>query len=101
MECRVASAFWSRFIGYMGRSPLPRPEGLLIRPCNSIHMFFMRFAIDALFLDEHFVVLRLFRALKPGQVVAPVKGAYQVVELPSETTPGSFTVGAKLMLEEI
>ena len=45
-----ASSFRGRFVGLMGRSRLPAGEGLWLPATKSIHMFFMRFSIDALFL---------------------------------------------------
>ena len=48
----VARTFWQRFKGLMGRESLPPGEGMLIQKCNSIHTCFMRFAIDATFLDK-------------------------------------------------
>jgi uncharacterized membrane protein (UPF0127 family) len=51
-DLRVAGAFLSRARGLMGRARLAPGEGLWIEPCNSIHMMFMRFAIDVLFLQR-------------------------------------------------
>ncbi|MBZ0252169.1 MAG: DUF192 domain-containing protein, partial [Candidatus Methylomirabilis sp.] len=41
-RARDAATFLSRFLGLMGRAGLPEGEALVIAPCNSIHMFFMR-----------------------------------------------------------
>ena len=80
----------------MGR---PRPEngeGLLIRPCNSIHMFFMRFPLDVVFLDGEFGIVRIIRDLAPGKVVGSVPGAMQVLEIPAGELPASFREGSRL-----
>jgi uncharacterized protein len=77
-------------MGLMGKPGLPAGEGLLINPCNSIHMFFMKFAIDAIFLDSSYKIIRLVRNLKPGMIVGTVPGAVQVLELTSGSVPGSF-----------
>jgi hypothetical protein len=71
----------------MGRASLPAGEGLWIEPCNSIHMFFMRFAIDAVFLDRDNRVKRVVRDLKPWRVSPIVFGARTVVELPAGSVP--------------
>ncbi len=84
----VARSFWGRFRGLMGRPSLAADEGLYL-PVNSIHMLFMRFPIDALFLGasgedgaRHVVAVR--RALRPWTaLVLPVRGAAGVVELPA------------------
>jgi uncharacterized membrane protein (UPF0127 family) len=83
----LADNTWTRFVGLMGRGALPPGEGLWIEPCNSIHMFFMRFAIDAVFLDRQNRVKRVLRTLKPWRVSPIVFGARTVVELPAGSVP--------------
>ena len=36
----------------MGVSKLEDGEGLLLKPCNDIHMWFMKIPIDVVFLDK-------------------------------------------------
>ncbi|HEY4028027.1 MAG TPA: DUF192 domain-containing protein, partial [Candidatus Dormibacteraeota bacterium] len=48
-----------RALGLMFRRRLPAGDGMWITPCNGIHMFFMRFAIDAVFLDRRLRVVRV------------------------------------------
>ena len=57
---------------------------MLLRPASSIHTFFMRFPIDAVFLDEELRVLRVAPALGPWRAVAR-RGARAVLELPAGT----------------
>ena len=85
VDCCVADNFFSRFIGLMGKKSLPEGMGLMIMPCNSIHCFFMRFPIDALFLDEDNRVLRMYSELKAWRVTGIVKNARKVIELPAGT----------------
>jgi uncharacterized protein len=104
---RVAFArtFWARFRGLMGRASLAADEGLYI-PGNSIHMFFMRFPIDAVFLSPpdpqtgERTIVGSRPALRPWVgLVMPVKGAQGVVELPSGTIGRTgIQVGDKLRL---
>jgi len=49
-DCYCARGFMSRFFGLMGVSELAASEGLLLEPCKDIHMGFMNFSIDAIFL---------------------------------------------------
>lgn len=49
-DCRVAASFFSRLRGWMFHDPVGPDSGLLLIPCNDIHMGFMRFPIDAVFL---------------------------------------------------
>ena len=60
-------------------------EGLWIRPSNSIHMFFMRFAIDVVFLSRDMRAVRVTADLKPWKMAGPVWGAWSVLELPVGT----------------
>ncbi len=95
----VADGMWSRFVGLMGRRDLPAGSGLWLEPCNSIHMFFMRFAIDALFLDRDRRVKRVVRNLRPWRVSPIVGGARTVIELPSGTLQDDGLVGAEVALQ--
>lgn len=56
-RCSVAASTWSRMRGLLGRSSLDPDEGILLRPAGSIHMLFMRFAIDAVFVDSELRVV--------------------------------------------
>jgi uncharacterized membrane protein (UPF0127 family) len=64
-KIKVADTFLARFRGLMMRPGLEEGEGLLISPCNSIHMMFMRFPIDAIFLDAGNQIKALYRKLSP------------------------------------
>lgn len=94
----LAATFWSRFAGLMFRKPLASGEGLLLMPCSSIHMCFMRMALDVVYLDGNFRVLAVEKALKPWRTGKMIKGVRQVLELPVGTidrcgiAPGSTLV---------
>lgn len=79
---RIADTFWQRFTGLMGRT-LAESEGLLIRPCNSIHCFFMKIPIDVLFLDKDSIVIHIISRMKPWRVSPVVRGATAVIEGPA------------------
>jgi uncharacterized membrane protein (UPF0127 family) len=98
-DLEVARTTWSRFVGLMGRPSLGSGAGLWIEPCNSIHMFFMRFAIDVLFLDRRRRVKKVMLNLKPWRVSPIVFGARTVVELPAGTLADRSLVGSQLTLE--
>ena len=80
---RLEAAFESasRNKGLLGRDSLPEGQALILAPCNSIHMFFMRFSIDVLFMARNGQVLALRRALKPWRIAIAWRAA-AVVELP-------------------
>lgn len=86
--------------GLLGRRQLPDDECLLIRPAGSIHTFFMRFPIDALFLDRELRVLAVSNDLKPWRV-AGQRGAHVVVEMAAgQATKRGVRVGEQLVLGE-
>ena len=98
-RCAIADNPWTRLRGLLGRSGLDPDEGLLIRPTNGIHMLFMRFPIDALFLDDDLVVLRVVERLRPWRA-AVRSGARAVVELPAGAAAGAgVREGMRLRLE--
>ena len=84
-RCVLADSWWLRLRGLLGRADLPADEGILLRPAGSIHMFFMRFAIDAVFLDRRQRVVRVRAGLRPWRVVPLVLRAHSVLELPAGT----------------
>ena len=57
VNIRVADTFFSRLVGLLSRKSLTNTEGLLLKPCASIHTIGMRFSIDVVFLDRENKVL--------------------------------------------
>lgn len=78
----VARTFLSRLVGLLDRKDFTEGEGLVITACNSIHMFFMRFAIDAVFVDDKNRVAGLVKNLRPFRVSPIFFKSRYVVELP-------------------
>jgi uncharacterized membrane protein (UPF0127 family) len=79
-RCVVADGPLVRMRGLLGRSSLPRDEGILLRPASSVHTWFMRFPIDVVFLDRDLAVLRVVPRLRPWRAVARRRAA-AVLEL--------------------
>lgn len=101
----MAESFGERFMGLMGRASLADGSGLWLRT-SSIHMMFMRFPIDALFVskaDDRGTrrVVAVRPNLPPWRgIVMPVRGADGVVELPAGTLARhGVAVGDDLALE--
>ena len=76
----LAESLSARMCGLLGRGSLPPDTGMLIRPCRSIHMWFMRFPIDAAFLDRDMRVLKIARNLRPWQLALAPNQTYCVLE---------------------
>lgn len=79
----IADTFFSRLKGLMFRSKPLIEEGLLITPCNSIHMCFMSFPIDAVFLNKQGEIINMVEGIKPWRFIKPVRSASSVLELPA------------------
>ncbi len=86
----VADTPKSRGKGLLGRDSLSTGEGLWIVPCQAIHMFFMRFSIDLVYLDRKKRVCKVRRSVGPWRISACLT-AYSVLELPSGTVSESST----------
>ena len=97
-----ARAFHRRLVGLMGRRGLPEGAGLHLDPCNGIHTFFMRFAIDALFLDREGRVVKTFAALAPWRVTSIDGRTRSVLELPAGVLASTGTkVGDRVTFEPL
>jgi uncharacterized membrane protein (UPF0127 family) len=88
----------SRLKGLLGRARLGSDEGLLIRPTSAIHTCFMRFPIDAVFLDRQLVVVGVKSELRPWRF-ASRRGAKAVLELAAgESRRRGIQAGERLEL---
>jgi uncharacterized membrane protein (UPF0127 family) len=100
-RCLIADNPWLRMRGLLGRSELDASEGILLRPASSIHMLWMRFPIDAVFLDRNLRVLRVASDLRPWRF-ASRRGAHAVVELAAGSCAlARLREGDELVLEPL
>ena len=100
-RAELARSFVARGRGLIGRATLPSGYALIIYPEWSIHTFFMRVAIDVLFVDRADRVVGLRAAMPPGRPfagVAPWRGRY-VIEMPAGVIADTGTrIGDQLTL---
>ena len=100
-HCVVASRPLRRMRGLLGRRTLPQGEGILLKPAGAIHTFFMRFAIDVVFLDRDLTVVGVTPALAPWRT-AVRSGATAVLELPAgEAERRQLRVGETLASQTV
>lgn len=100
-NARIANSFLARAKGLLGTTELPEGQGLLIDPCNSIHMFGMKYAIDAVFLDKKLKVVAVIDSIAPGKASKLYGSAKSCLELPAGTARQTNTeVGDELELGE-
>ena len=81
MKVFRADSFLTRLKGLMFHAKLPEDTGLFIVPCSSIHMCFMRFSIDAVYLDEQYRILKVVHHLHPWIGLSMCRGAWGCLEL--------------------
>jgi len=91
-HCRVAASLRDRTVGLLATPSLPTGEGLLIERTQSIHMFFMRYPIDVVFVDRQAKVIRTVTGLRPWRVIWWARGARDCLELPVGAVEASGTV---------
>ena len=97
-RCLLAETPLTRAKGLLGRSGLAPGEGLLLQPAAAIHTWFMRFPIDAVFVDRELAVVGIAADLRPWRAAAR-KGAHGVVELPAgEAERRGLATGDRLRL---
>jgi len=80
-----AKGLWQRLKGLLGREQLNPNEGLWITSNDSIHTFFMKFSIDAIFMDKDFRVCELYHSLPPWRITKIVWRANSVIEVAAGT----------------
>lgn len=97
MRVERASSLGERLRGLLGRDSLAEGAALSIEPCTSIHTFFMRFAIDVLFLDRGGRVVRAISTMKPWRLTRVYPAAALVVELPAGTLRRTATAEGDLL----
>ena len=68
VDAEIAETFAERAKGLIGRRGLAPGTGMLITKCNCIHTFFMRFAIDATFLDKSGKVVKVVKGIRPWRL---------------------------------
>lgn len=79
LKLKVAENWWERCRGLIGRAAPAPGEGLLIPHCNAIHTFFMRYPINAIFLDKHDQVVKKAENIRPWRLW--VWGGFKAVKV--------------------
>ncbi len=87
----IADTLSGRIKGLLGRKKLKSGEALIIKPCNWVHTFFMRFPIDLLFIDRQERIVKIVRAIPPFRLSSISLGASYVIELPAESISSTQT----------
>jgi uncharacterized protein len=100
-RCEIPDSSFGRARGLLGRDGLEPGEGMLIDRAGTVHMFFMRFPIDVVFLDRDRKVVGVRHRLRPWRV-AGARRAVAALELPAgAAAEAGIEVGEVLVLEDI
>lgn len=86
----VADSSAKRRVGLLKHDRLEPGTGLWITPCESVHTFFMKFAIDLVYLDKKNKVRKVRHAVPPWRLSACL-AAHSILELPAGAARQSGT----------
>ncbi|PKM49366.1 MAG: hypothetical protein CVV02_16385 [Firmicutes bacterium HGW-Firmicutes-7] len=95
----IATSEQARRVGLIGMETLPPYYGMLLYPCNAIHMRGVKFPIDVIYMDKNMQVVRVVRSINPEETDKGHHEAYYTLELPSNTiqyNPISMRMAYKL-----
>lgn len=97
----VADNFVTRTIGLISKKEIFEGEGMVIKPCCSIHTFFMKFEIDVLFVNKKNEVVAFYEKVKPNRILPIHFDSEYVIELPAQTvSTKKIEKGDLLILED-
>ena len=100
-RCEIADSAFARMRGLLGRDGLEAGGGMLIDHAGSVHMFFMRFPIDVVFLDRNLKVVGVRHRLAPWRIAGALR-AVASLELPAGAAAAAgLEKGDVLVLENV
>lgn len=102
IDAAMADGFITRFRGLMFKKSIPDGWGLMISPCNQIHMFNMRFPIDVVYIAKDGTIVFIDENVPQRKICKAVKEAYCVLELNAGTAIGlDLNIGNKLTAQPV
>jgi hypothetical protein len=97
----VANTSATRRTGLLKHERLEPGQGLWISPCEAVHTFFMKFAIDLVYIDKQRKVRKVRHAV-PAWRLSMCLSARSILELPPGTAEQTGTqVGDQLVIEKL
>ena len=95
-KVQLADNYAKRLRGLLGKNSLSQGEGLIIRPCNSIHTYRMKFAIDVIYVDKKNIVLKVVDSLKPDRLGPLILKSAYVIEASAGVFRGKVKEGDRV-----
>ena len=86
----------TRRTGLLGRTSLAEGEAMIIAPTNAIHTWFMRFAIDIVFVNREGRIVKTRSTLKPWRMTGALRG-YAAIELPAGSLQSHDTIRGDIL----
>lgn len=100
-DAKLADDPISRLVGLLNRTSLLPSEALVITDCRSIHMFFMRFSIDVIFIDKKDIVIGLVPSIKPYRMSPYYIKAKKAIEIfPGKIEQTNTEIGDQIYFEK-
>jgi uncharacterized membrane protein (UPF0127 family) len=95
----LAKTFLQRLLGLMGKKDVDLDYGLVIVPCNQVHMMFMRFTLDIVYLDKAGIVIAIDKGLKPWTFGKRRPKSKQVIEFKGDFISDTIEIGDVIVVE--
>lgn len=93
-KVETADTFMKKFLGLMGKKTLVKGAGLLLH-CSSIHCFFMKIPIDALYISKDMIVIGT-ETIKPWRIGKIIRGTKYVLELNAGEAVPKISIGDRI-----
>jgi uncharacterized protein len=97
-DVEVADTREKRRRGLLGRPSMNRSSALILLPCFSIHTAFMKFPIDAVFVNREGIVVRVVRNLRPWRIAVSFRARAVVEFAGGSLSPRDMRDGDRLYL---
>ena len=98
---KFARSFRERLIGLMFQEKMRGFDALILDPANSIHNCFVRFPIDALFVDRQYRVVGILRNFKPWRFSRIYFKSRKVIELAAGSLPDDIGIGDTVEVRDV
>lgn len=80
-DVKMAKTFFTRSVGLLSKASISDDEGLIIKPCCSVHTFFMKFNIDVLFINKQNKIIALYKNVPKNKILPIHLNSNYVIEL--------------------